>query len=70
MLARSAAPDALADAICLFFREEWSRALTPERLHQFVRERYSWDKHVQETRALYASLLAGALPAAAPAQTP
>lgn len=58
LLARSAAPDALAEAICSFFGEEWSRALTSERLHRFVQERYSWDKHVQETRALYDSLLA------------
>ncbi len=56
LLAGSAAPDALAQAILSYFGDDWGRNLTPARLHGFVQERYSWDKHVQETLALYQSL--------------
>ncbi len=56
LLAQSAAPDALAKAILSFFADDWGKTLTPARLHEFVRERYSWDKHVQETLALYQTL--------------
>lgn len=57
LLAQSAAPDALAEAITSFFSDDWGKRLTPSRLHGFVQERYSWDRHVQETLALYQSLL-------------
>ena len=56
LLAQSAAPDALAHAILSFFGGEWGKALSPARLRGFVEERYSWDKHVQETLALYQTL--------------
>lgn len=59
LLAASAAPDALARAVLSFFGEAWGKELTPDRLHAFVRDRYSWDKHVREMLALYQRLLGG-----------
>ena len=56
LLAQSAAPDALAHTILSFFGGDWGKALSPARLRGFVEERYSWDKHVQETLALYQTL--------------
>ncbi len=62
LLAQSAKPDALAKAILSFFGGEWGHALTPARLHRFVQERYSWDKHGQQTLALYQTLSKGSGP--------
>ncbi len=56
LLAQSAQPDALAKAILSFFGGAWAHDLTPARLHGFVQERYSWDKHVQEMLSLYQTL--------------
>lgn len=58
LLAASAAPHALARAVLSFFSEDWGKELSPARLHAFVQERYSWDRHVREMLALYQSLLA------------
>lgn len=61
LLAPSASPEALAHAVLAFFGGDWGKSLTAARLHSFVRERYSWDKHVQETLALYHTLQEQAL---------
>lgn len=60
LLAQSAEPEALAKAITAFFGEEWGKSLAPARLHGFVQERYSWDKHAQGTLAVYRELQTGA----------
>ena len=38
-------PD-LAKAIAGFLSGDWSDTLTPDRLQSFVKQHYSWDRHV------------------------
>ena len=40
-------PEALAEGITAFLGSEWWAGLTPERLHRFVQDNYTWDAHVQ-----------------------
>jgi glycosyltransferase involved in cell wall biosynthesis len=54
LIATGTGPDSLADAICRFFDTTRPQELAPERLHQFVRDRFTWDKHVRGVEALYA----------------
>ena len=47
------APDALAEGITAFLEQDWRGELTPERLHGFVRDHYTWDANVQATEQVY-----------------
>lgn len=49
-------PQALADSILIYLGGPWAKELTPERLSAFVRERYTWDRHVDAIEALYAEI--------------
>lgn len=60
LLLPDASPDGLAEGIGAFLENDWSSTLTPERLSGFVRERYSWDRHVEATLALYTEVVADA----------
>lgn len=60
LVTEAATPEALAEGIRAFFDGEWGRALTPERLRGFARERYTWDRHTEATLALYESVIAEA----------
>ena len=57
LVATGIAPDALAQAILGCFDGDWSAGLTPERLHRFVAQHYTWDQHVADTEKVYHSLL-------------
>ena len=57
LVAPGTTPDDLAHAILGYLDGEWSADLTPERLHQFVAGRYTWEKHVAETETAYHSVL-------------
>ena len=57
LIAPGIAPDALAQAILGFLDGDWSADLTPERLHRFVAQHYTWDQHVADTEKVYHSLL-------------
>lgn len=57
LVASSADPDALAQAILGGLDGGWAAALTPDRLHRFVRDHYTWDRHVAAVEAIYASLI-------------
>ena len=48
---------ALSDAILGYFEGSWAASLTPERLHRYVTEQYSWDNHVAATEAVYRKAL-------------
>ena len=54
-------PETLAGGIWAFLEGNWAKALTPERLSRFVRERYSWDRHVEATVQIYEEVLARAV---------
>ncbi len=56
LIAPSADPAGLADAIIAFLAEDWPRALTPERLHAYVLDHYTWDRHTIQTEQVYHSL--------------
>lgn len=47
----------LASAIHSFFAGNWRESLSPECLHSFVLNRYSWEKNVQATEKVYHSLI-------------
>lgn len=56
LLAGSVESDALAEAILGFLGSPLRQELTPERLHQFILDKYTWDRHVTEIEALYNQL--------------
>ena len=53
LIAPGTTPDDLAKAILGFFEGDWAGSLTPERLHAYVAEHYTWDKHIIATEAVY-----------------
>ncbi len=57
LIAPGTSPGALAQAILQYLGGGWSSGLTPERLHRYAADHYTWDKHVAAVEALYASLL-------------
>ncbi len=57
LVADGVSPDCLAAGILAFFEQEWSQELTPERLHRFVQQNYSWEKHVLAVEAVYEAML-------------
>ena len=46
-------PDAIAEGILSFLGSGWARRLTPSCLHQYVRDHYSWDKHIEAVEQVY-----------------
>lgn len=57
LIASGTNPEALTQAILGFLRGGWAAGLTPERLHRFVSESYTWERHVAAVEALYNSLV-------------
>jgi glycosyltransferase involved in cell wall biosynthesis len=53
LLSSSTEADALAEAIVGFLGSPLRQELTPERLHQFILDKYTWDRHVSKIEALY-----------------
>ena len=60
LIALGTTPDDLAKAILGFLEEDWADSLTPERLHAYVAEHYTWDKHITATEAIYENSRAAA----------
>lgn len=58
LIASGTNPLALSDAILGFFDGDWAASLTPDRLHRYVTENYSWDSHVVATERVYQKALA------------
>jgi len=50
-------PEELAEGILSFLELDWRQELTPERLHRFVCERYTWERHVDAVEAIYEETL-------------
>lgn len=57
LIALDTTPDALAQALLSFLSGAWSADLTPARLHSYVAERYTWERHIAETEDLYRTVL-------------
>ena len=47
----------LAAGIRGFLEGDWSTALTPDRLHRYVADRYTWDRHVDAIERLYREVI-------------
>ncbi len=57
LIARTADPAGLAEAVTAFLSQDWRLALTPDRLRAYVLGRYTWDRHTAQTEQVYAALL-------------
>lgn len=57
LVTASATSDALAQGLLSFLQGDWRQALTPQRLREFVQQRYTWERTVEQTEALYHSLV-------------
>lgn len=57
LITAGAAPPDLAAGLLNFLQGEWARELTPPRLHNFVREHYTWGRHADAVEALYEQVL-------------
>ncbi len=57
LIASGSSSQALSEAILDFFEGPWAASLTPDRLHRYVAEHYSWNSHIAATEAVYGSLL-------------
>lgn len=53
LLTKDASPEALTEGILQALTGDWLPTLTPEKLRQFVEERYSWRRHTEACLALY-----------------
>ena len=51
-------PEALAEGVTAFLGGDWRAGLTPERLHRFVQDNYTWDAHVQAVEQIYQEMIA------------
>lgn len=57
LVAAGADAPSLAQAIAGFLHSRWRHALTPECLHTYVRDHYTWDRHTLRTEQVYESLV-------------
>ncbi len=60
LIAHSAQPHCLADAVAGYLNSAWRHTLTPQHLHNYVRENFTWDRHVLRLEEVYTDLLARA----------
>lgn len=47
----------LAEGILRFWKEDWRTSLPPARLHAFVRDRYTWDRHAAAVSGVHEEVL-------------
>lgn len=57
LIAHSAQPHCLADAVAGYLNNAWRHTLTPQHLHDYVRENFTWDRHVLRIEEVYADLI-------------
>ena len=60
LVAAGTTPADLALAVLGFLEGDWADALTPARLHRFVRDHYTWKRHADAVESLYYALVRGA----------
>ena len=66
LIAHSAQPHCLADAVANYFTGTWRHTLTPQHLHDYVLEHYTWDRHVTRIEEIYTRLLSSSPPQSPP----
>ncbi len=57
LIAHSAQPHCLAEAVADYLGGTWRHSLTPQHLHDYVRENYTWERHVVRIEEIYTDLL-------------
>ena len=57
LIAAGTTPADLAQAVLGFLEGDWADALTPARLHRFVRDHYTWERHANAVETLYHALV-------------
>lgn len=57
LLTSGTRPDELAEGIIRFLEGDWRHELTPERLHDYVRQRYTWEHHAQGMMRVYEEVM-------------
>lgn len=53
LITKNSSPESLAESIIAFFQNSWRFELPGDCLHNFVKNNYTWDKHVDLTEAVY-----------------
>jgi glycosyltransferase involved in cell wall biosynthesis len=57
LLARGTQPHDLAEAVTAYLSGPWRHTLTPHRLHDYILQNYTWDRHVTQIEEVYTRLL-------------
>ena len=57
LIADGTAPNHLAKAINSFLTNTWNLELTPDKLHRYVCENFTWEKHVDAVESIYVNLV-------------
>ena len=57
LVAAGTTPANLAQAVLGVLESDWADALTPARLHRFVRDHYTWQRHADAVETLYYTLV-------------
>jgi len=60
LIAAGTRPADLAQAVLGFLEGDWAEALSPARLHRFVRDHYTWERHANAVERLYQTLIGSA----------
>lgn len=53
LLTSGTRPDELAEGILRYLQGEWRHELTPDRLHDYVKSRYTWKHHADNVMKVY-----------------
>ncbi len=61
LIAQSAAPADLADAVTGFLNGQWRHTLTPDRLRTHILDHYTWDRHTEQIEQVYYDLIPAAI---------
>ena len=57
LIAHSAQPHCLAEAVADYLGGTWRHTLTPQHLHNYVLQNYTWERHVVRIEEIYTDLL-------------
>ena len=62
LIAQSADPHGLAEAVADYLGGTWRHTLTPQHLHDYVQQNYTWEHHVARIEEIYTDLLHARFP--------
>ncbi len=58
LVAAGTTPSDLSSALISFLGGSWAGELTPQRLHKYVTDRYTWDRYAQKVEEIYSAVAA------------